>query len=84
KIAAHTATKESIEVKYEEHKAKLDAKKAEYHEFSLKLATIDSQVDACTASIKAATEAIESLAELKDVEECPVCHGVVGKENYHH
>ncbi|MFX8316391.1 hypothetical protein ABTL66_19320, partial [Acinetobacter baumannii] len=25
KIAAHTATKESIEVKYEEHKAKLDA-----------------------------------------------------------
>ncbi|MFX6907648.1 hypothetical protein ABTH77_20560, partial [Acinetobacter baumannii] len=62
----------------------LDAKKAEYHEFSLKLATIDSQVDACTASIRAATEAIESLAELKDGEECPVCHGVVGKENDHH
>jgi DNA repair exonuclease SbcCD ATPase subunit len=84
KIETNTVTKGAIEKKQEEYKEKLDGKKAEYHELSLKIATFDSQIDACTMSIKAATEAIESLGQLKDGEECPVCHGIVGEDNYHH
>lgn len=84
KITAHTATKEMIEKKYEEFKEKIDNQKIEYHNLSLKIATIQSQINACMLGLKNANDSIESLAQLKDGEECPVCHGIVGKDNYHH
>ncbi len=84
KIATNTTTKETIEKKYEEIKEKLDSQKSEYHNISLKIDTLDNQIDACSLCIKTATDAIESLSQLKDGEECPVCHGIVGKDNYHH
>jgi DNA repair exonuclease SbcCD ATPase subunit len=84
KIVSNTTTKELIEKKYEELKEKLDVQKADYHSLGLKISTIDSQIVLTNLGIKAANKSIESLSELKDGEECPVCHGVVGKDNYHH
>jgi DNA repair exonuclease SbcCD ATPase subunit len=84
KIEKLTATLDAVTKKQEEYREKLDAKKAEYHDLSLKLNTVYHQIDTCTLGIKATTEALEGLAELKDGEQCPVCHGVIAKDNYHH
>lgn len=84
KITSNIATKELIEKKYEEVKEKLDSQKSEYHNLNLKITTIDSQINTINLNIKTANKAIDSLKELKDGEECPVCHGIVGKDNYHH
>jgi len=84
KLEKLVATKDAVLQRQEEYKEKLDAKKAEYHELSLKLNTIYHKIDNCTLGIKSATEALESLTELKDGEKCPVCHGLIAKDNYHH
>lgn len=82
-IESKTATLDAVGVKHEQIKAKLESEKAAYHELSLKLSTIRSQIENAKLKIKSSEESLKPLAKLEDGSKCPVCYGVIAKENCH-
>lgn len=83
KIEKHAELLAKVEEKHEQIKSKLSGERLLHHEISLKVSTIRNGIENDKIRIKKATEALKPLGNLKDGEKCPLCYGVIGKDNYH-